>query len=79
MIPSNAEAEYFGFFEIASRGTSWIGPALFGIVNQIVDSQQQAILALIVFFVLGIALLRPIDVRRAMVDAGQDPEGVNIA
>ena len=79
MIPANAEAEYFGFFEIASRGTSWIGPFLFGVVNQLVDSQQQAILALIVFFVVGIALLIPIDVRRAMQDAGNDPEGVNVA
>jgi UMF1 family MFS transporter len=73
MIPDDKEAEYFGFYEIASRGTSWIGPAAFGIVNQITGSQRQAILSLILFFVLGIALLIPVDVRRGMHAVGQDP------
>ncbi|MEM7272361.1 MAG: MFS transporter [Actinomycetota bacterium] len=73
MIPDEAEAEYFGFYEIASRGTSWIGPAAFGIVNQLTGSQRQAILSLILFFVVGIALLVRVDVRRAMLDVGQDP------
>ena len=77
LIPAESEAEYFGFYEIASRGTSWIGPAAFGIVNQITGSQRQAILSLIVFFVVGIALLVPIDVRRGMLDVGQDPAKVN--
>lgn len=73
MIPTSREAEYFGFFEIAARGTSWLGPATFGIVNQLVGSQRLAILSLIVFFALGIAGVVSVDVRRAMVDAGQDP------
>ena len=73
MIPANKEAEYFGFYEIAARGTSWLGPALFGIVNQVVGSQRSAILSLIVFFGLGIVLLAPVKVRQAMLDAGQDP------
>ncbi|MEM7337634.1 MAG: MFS transporter [Actinomycetota bacterium] len=71
MIPASREAEYFGFFEIAARGTSWLGPLLFGVVNQMVGSQRAAILSLIVFFALGIALLVRVDVRRAMDQAGQ--------
>lgn len=78
MIPSAKEAEYFGFYEIASRGTSWIGPAAFGVVNQLTGSQRQAILALIVFFVLGIALLIPVNVRKGMLDAGNDPNAIKI-
>lgn len=74
LIPARYEAEYFGFYEISSRGTSWIGPLLFGIVNEITGSQRQAILSLIVFFVVGIALTLGVDVRRGMVDAGQDPD-----
>ncbi len=78
MIPSDREAEFFGFYEIASRGTSWIGPAAFGIVNQITGSQRQAIVSLIVFFVVGIALLATVDVRRGMSDAGNDPDLIRI-
>ena len=76
MIPASREAEYFGFYEIAARGTSWLGPLAFGIVNQMVGSQRQAILSLIAFFVIGLVLLIPIRVRQAMIDAGQDPSGL---
>ncbi|MCP4223346.1 MAG: MFS transporter [Actinomycetia bacterium] len=76
MIPANREAEYFGFYEIAARGTSWLGPAVFGIVNQVVGSQRMAILSLIIFFGLGIAILATVKVRDAMLDAGQDPTGL---
>jgi UMF1 family MFS transporter len=76
MIPASREAEYFGFYEIAARGTSWLGPVTFAIVNQIVGSQRQAILSLIAFFVIGLVLLVPVKVRQAMIDAGQDPSRV---
>lgn len=78
MIPADAEAEYFGFYEIASRGTTWIGPLVFGVVNEITGSQRQAIVSLIVFFIAGTALLLTVDVRRGMVDAGQDPSLVRL-
>jgi UMF1 family MFS transporter len=76
MIPSSREAEYFGFFELVAKGTSWLGPLTFGIVNQVVGSQRSAILSLVVFFVVGLALLVPVKVRQAMLDAGQDPSRV---
>jgi UMF1 family MFS transporter len=78
MIPSSREAEYFGFYEIAARGTAWLGPGVFAVVNQIVGSQRSAIPSLIAFFAIGLALLTRIDVRQAMVDAGQDPAGVRL-
>jgi UMF1 family MFS transporter len=39
-------------------------------------SQRLAIVSLILFFVLGLLLLTRVDVRQAIVDAGNDPEGV---
>jgi UMF1 family MFS transporter len=74
MIPAESEARYFGFFEISSRGTSWLGPLVFGLANELTGSARIAILALVVFFVLGLLLLIPVDVRRGMREAGQDPE-----
>lgn len=76
MIPSRQEAEYFGFFEIAARGTSWLGPLTFGLVNQFAGSQRQAILSLIAFFGLGIIGVVLVDVRKGMADAGHDPDAV---
>lgn len=73
MIPQEKEAEYFGFYEIAARGTSWLGPLVFGLANAVFGSQRPAILVLLVFFVVGLALLIPVKVRDGMIAAGQDP------
>ena len=47
MVPTGKEAEFFSFYEISERGTSWIGPMLFGLVNQQFGSLRPAILSLI--------------------------------
>ncbi|HEY6042750.1 MAG TPA: MFS transporter, partial [Anaerolineae bacterium] len=57
MIPPGKEAEFFSFYEVSERGTSWLGPLLFGLVNQVLGSLRPAILSLIFFFVVGLILL----------------------
>ena len=69
MIPAGREASFFGVYEIADRGTSWIGPILFGIVVAATNSYRQAMLSLIVLFVLGIGALLWTDTSRAIEDA----------
>lgn len=76
MIPAGQEAEYFGLYEISERGTSWIGPFLFGLAVQITGSQRVAIVSLIIFFIVGLILLSRVQVREAMVASGNDPAGV---
>ncbi len=76
MIPANHEAEYFGFYEISERGTSWLGPLAFAAAVQVTGSQRIAIVTLIIFFVVGVTLLSQVDVKKAMLDAGNDPAGV---
>ena len=70
LIPSGKEAEYFGVYEISERGTSWIGPIVFAVVNQITGSYRLALIALVVFFVVGGALLLTVNVRRGIEEAG---------
>ena len=43
----------FRVYEISERGTSWIGPILFGMVAAATNSYRQAILSLIVLFLGG--------------------------
>jgi MFS transporter, UMF1 family len=71
MIPPAQEAEFFGFYEISERGTSWIGPLAFGAAVMITGSQRLAIVALIFFFVAGLLLLSRVDVARAIAEAGR--------
>ncbi len=76
MIPAQHEAEYFAFYEISDRGTSWVGPLVFAVAVQLTGSQRSAILSLIAFFVVGLLLLSRVDVRRTMEAAGNDPARV---
>jgi UMF1 family MFS transporter len=70
MIPAGREASFFGLYEISERGTSWIGPLVFGVVVAITGSYREAILCLIVLFVLGTTLLALTDTDRAAREAG---------
>ena len=68
IIPSNKEAEYYSFYEVSERGTSWIGPMLFGLMNQITGSLRPAILSLIFFFVAGLVILPFVNINKAIAD-----------
>ena len=72
LIPRGHEAEYFGLYEISERGTSWLGTALFGLALQLTGSYRVAIVSLVVFFVAGFVLLARVDVRRAILEAGNE-------
>ncbi len=56
-IPRQREAEYFSFYEITEKGSSWVGPLTFGLVLQLTKSYRLAILSLILFFLGGIFFL----------------------
>lgn len=66
MIPDGKEAEYYSFYEVSERGTSWIGPLLFGLTNQLAGNMRLAILSLIFFFVVGLLTLPRVDVDKAI-------------
>lgn len=68
MIPDGKEAEFYSFYEVSERGTSWTGPMIFGLVNQWLGNLRYGILALIFYFVVGMILLSIVDVRKAMED-----------
>jgi MFS-type transporter involved in bile tolerance (Atg22 family) len=73
LIPAGKEAEYYGFYEISDRGTSWLGPLAFGLTFQLTGSYRLAIVSLVVFFVAGFVALALLPVRRAVVAAGNQP------
>ncbi len=70
LIPRGREGEYFALYNACERGTSWFGTFLFGVVFQLTGSYRPAIVALIVFFVLGALFLLRLDPRRGIREAG---------
>lgn len=71
MIPAGKESGFFGIYEISERGTSWIGPIVFGLVAQLTDSYRPAILALIAFFILGFIVLATVNTNKAIIEASE--------
>ncbi|MGH3740433.1 MAG: MFS transporter [Micromonosporaceae bacterium] len=76
MIPRGKEAEYFGLYEISDRGTSWLGSLAFVLVFELTSSYRIGIVSLLIFFVVGLALLAKAPVRRAIIAAGNTPPRV---
>ncbi|MEU2605535.1 MFS transporter [Streptomyces albus] len=75
LVPAGKEAEYFALYEISDRGTSWLGPLVFGLAYQLSGDYRYAILSLVVFFALGFVLLARVPVRRAAAAVGNLPPG----
>ena len=70
MIPAGREASFFGIYEVSERGTSWMGPLVFGAVVAATNSYRQALLSLIIFFVVGAVVLYLTDTDKAIHEAG---------
>jgi len=63
MIPRHKSSEFFGFFGVFDKFAGIFGPALFGAVIAATGSGRKAIVTLVVFFVLGAAMLLFVDVE----------------
>ncbi len=76
MIPKGQEAEYYSVYEISDKGTSWLGPLFFGAALSMTHNFRIAIMSLIVFFLAGLVLLSRVDVKRAALEAGNEPPAI---
>ena len=72
MIPPGREASFYGLYEISERGSSWIGPFIFGAVAGATGSYRRAMLSVVVLFLVGLAILLLTDTERAARDAARE-------
>jgi len=59
IIPSNKKNEFFGFFALTGKATSFIGPLMFGIITSYYN-QQMALWVVIILFIVGFLLFNRI-------------------
>ncbi len=57
MIPKDKTAEFFSFYNISGKFAGILGPALFGLANQLSGNSRLGILSLLIFFIAGALLL----------------------
>jgi MFS transporter, UMF1 family len=61
MIPANKTSEFFGFFAVAERFATVLGPLVFTLSVAITGSSRSAVLVILAFFVAGAWLLTHVD------------------
>ncbi len=61
MIPANRTSEFFGFYAVAERFATVLGPLVFTLSVALTGSSRTAVLFIIVFFAAGALLLSRVD------------------
>jgi UMF1 family MFS transporter len=73
LIPAHKSGEFFGFYSVFEKFSSILGPLLFAITIERTGSSRNAILSVIVFFIVGAAVLSRVDVAEGQ-KAARDAE-----
>ncbi len=63
LIPEHKSSEFFSFFTIVAGSAGILAPALFSAVGRLTGSSRLAIASLSLFFLVGVSLLRFVDVE----------------
>ncbi len=79
MTPKARSAEFFGFFDISSKFAGIAGPLLFGVVGQLTGTSRLSIVSLVVFFVVGMLLLRRVDEKEGIRVAEEENRAAGLA
>ncbi len=72
LLPKSKSAEFYGFFSVAEKFNTVIGPAVMALVTNITGSGRWGIVSLVVFFLVGIAMLQRVDIERGMQRAAEE-------
>jgi UMF1 family MFS transporter len=69
LVPTDRTSEFYGFLSVSSKFSAIAGPFVFSVVGALTGSSRLGILALLVFFVAGIALLVKVNLAKGAAEA----------
>ncbi|MFC4102974.1 MFS transporter [Paenibacillus xanthanilyticus] len=69
LTPPSRSAEFFGFLSLSSKFSSVAGPLIFAVVGTITGSSRIAIVSVAAFFIIGMLLLRFVDLEKGAREA----------
>ena len=64
--PDANSAEFFGFFAVSGKFASVFGPLIYGILIAITGSVQSGILSVLLFFIVGMAILWTVNEKKGL-------------
>lgn len=65
LAPEGMTGEFFGLFALSGRATAWMAPLAIGVITEATDSNRLGVACVLVFLVLGFALLWSVREERA--------------
>lgn len=71
--PEHQRAEFFGFFTLSGKLTSFLGPVLLGWTTHLLQSQRAGVSTILIFFLVGGLLLTTVDEKKGITAARQSP------
>lgn len=66
LTPIGRESEFFGFFELTDKGSSWVGPLVVGIVAQATDSLRFGLFSIVPFLLFPLFGMKNLDVAQGI-------------
>jgi UMF1 family MFS transporter len=71
MTPPEHAGEFFGFFNFSGKATSVVGPVFFSVILAFTENPNLALASLLAFFVVGWAIVAPLNVSEGRRQARQ--------
>ncbi|CAO3587310.1 unnamed protein product [Absidia cylindrospora] len=68
LVPKGKENLFFGLFGIVNKGSAWVGPVIIGALTEKTDNMYTGWAVVLVFYVVGLAILFFVDIEKAKLD-----------
>jgi len=72
LMPKSKTAEFFGFFSVSEKFNTVVGPFIMALVTQLTGDSRWGIISLVIFFIVGIIMLRKVDIERGIKQAKEE-------
>ncbi|KAI8089703.1 autophagy-related protein 22-like protein [Halteromyces radiatus] len=71
LTPKGKENLFFGLFGVVNKGSAWVGPVIIGALTQKTSNIYTGWAVVLTFFVVGLAILFFVDVKKAKLEIEQ--------
>ncbi len=72
LMPKSKTAEFYGFFSVSEKFNTVVGPFIMALVTQLTGDSRWGIVSLVIFFIIGIIMLRRVNIERGIKQAQQE-------
>jgi UMF1 family MFS transporter len=72
LMPKSKTAEFYGFFSVSEKFNTVVGPFIMALVTDLTGDSRWGIISLVIFFIVGIIMLRGVNIERGIKQAQEE-------